>query len=118
MEQAKSYKISKIKLWEAYKLVKKNGGSAGIDGMTLDKLAEREKDTLYKLWNRMSSGSYFPMAVKRVEIPKKSGVTRPLGIPTVLDRVAQMTARLYFEPIVEPLFHQDSYGYRPKKSAH
>jgi len=105
-------------MWEAYQTVKRNGGSAGIDGMTLEKLAEMEKDQLYKLWNRMSSGSYFPQAVRRVEIPKKSGGTRPLGIPTVLDRIAQMTARMYFEPILDPCFHPDSYGYRPKKSAH
>jgi len=118
LEQTKSYEISKFTLWEAYKLVKRNGGSAGIDGMTLEKLKDREIDTMYKLWNRMSSGSYFPSPVKRVEIPKKSGGTRPLGIPTVLDRVAQMTARLYLEPILEPVFHPDSYGYRPKKSAH
>jgi len=105
-------------IWDAYQLVKRNRGSAGIDGLTLEAMAENEKDSLYKLWNRMSSGSYFPMAVKRVDIPKKGGGTRPLGIPTVLDRVAQMTARLYFEPILEPLFHHNSYGYRPKKSAH
>lgn len=86
--------------------------------MTLEKLEKKEKDILYKLWNRMSSGSYFPSAVKRVEIPKKSGGTRPLGIPTVVDRVAQMTARLYLEPILDPIFHPDSYGYRPGKSAH
>lgn len=118
MEQAKSYRISKQMIWDAYQLVKRNRGSAGIDGLTLEAMAENEKDSLYKLWNRMSSGSYFPMAVKRVDIPKKGGGTRPLGIPTVLDRVAQMTARLYFEPILEPLFHHNSYGYRPKKSAH
>ena len=118
MKQTKPYKISKLKLWEAYQLVRRNGGAAGIDGMTLEKLAEREKDLLYKLWNRMSSGSYFPKAVRRVEIPKKSGGTRALGIPTVLDRIAQMTARIYLEPILEPQFHPDSYGYRPRKSAH
>jgi RNA-directed DNA polymerase len=81
LKQTKPYKISKLKLWEAYQLVRRNGGAAGIDGMTLEKLAEREKDLLYKLWNRMSSGSYFPKAVRRVEIPKKSGGTRALGIP-------------------------------------
>lgn len=98
--------------------MKRNGGSAGSDGMTLEKLAEKEKDTLYKLWNQMSSGSYFPNPVKRVEIPKKSGGTRPLCIPIVLDRVAQMTARLYLESILEPVFHPDSYGYRLNNSAH
>ena len=118
MEQTKPFRISKRKLWEAYQLVRRNKGAAGIDGMTLEKLAEKEKDHLYTLWNRMSSGSYHPKAVRRVDIPKKSGGTRPLGIPTVLDRVAQMTARLYLEPMLEPHFHPDSYGYRPNKSAH
>jgi len=118
MEQTKPYSISKIILWDAYQKVRRNGGAAGIDGMVLEKLAEKEKDHLYKLWNRMSSGSYFPSPVLRVEIPKKSGGMRPLGIPTVLDRIAQMTARMYFEPIVEPKFHPDSYGYRPNRSAH
>ena len=118
MEQAKPFKISKVKLWEAYCLVRENGGAAGIDAMTLEDLAGKEKDHLYKLWNRMSSGSYLPSAVRRVEIPKKCGGRRPLGIPTVLDRIAQMTARLYFEQMLEPYFHPDSYGYRAKKSAH
>ncbi len=118
MEQTKPHEISKFKLWEAYQLVRANRGSAGIDGMTLEMVAKKEKDLLYKLWNRMSSGSYFPQPVLRVDIPKKSGGTRPLGIPTVLDRVAQMTARLYLEPMLEPHFHPDSYGYRPNKSAH
>jgi len=105
-------------MWEAYQLVRRNKGSAGIDKMTLEELAEDEKDHLYKLWNRMSSGSYFPEAVRSVNIPKKSGGKRPLGIPTVLDRIAQMTSKLYLEPILEPHFHNDSYGYRPYKSAH
>jgi RNA-directed DNA polymerase len=116
--QTKPYTISKQMLWNAYKLVRKNGGSAGVDGITLENMKNRERDILFTLWNRMSSGSYFPKAVRRVDIPKKSGGTRPLGIPTVIDRVAQMTARMYLEPILEPLFHPDSYGYRPKKSAH
>lgn len=118
MEQTKPFEISKRKLWEAYVAVRRNGGAAGVDGMTVEALVKKEKGLLYKLWNRMSSGSYHPQAVKRVEIPKKSGGTRPLGIPTVLDRIAQMTARLYLEPRLEPHFHPDSYGYRPKKSAH
>ncbi len=118
MEQAKPYTISKHVLWNAYKLVRKNGGTAGVDGMTLEGMEDRKRDILYTLWNRMSSGSYFPKPVQRVDIPKKSGGTRPLGIPTILDRVAQMTAKLYLEPILETLFHPDSYGYRPKKSAH
>jgi len=118
VEQTKPFTISKRKLLDAYRAVQRNGGAAGIDGMTLEDVKKKEKDLLYKLWNRMSSGSYQPQAVKRVDIPKKSGGTRPLGIPTVVDRIAQMTARLYLEPLLEPHFHPDSYGYRPKKSAH
>ena len=108
MEQTKSFTISKNILWNAYMQVRKNGGSAGVDGLTLDKVDSRKTDILYSLWNRMSSGSYFPKPVLRVDIPKKSGGTRPLGIPTVIDRVAQMTARMYLEPLLEPLFHSDS----------
>lgn len=118
MGQTKPYDISTQVLWNAYKQVRKNGGAPGVDGMTLEGMEDREKNILYTLWNRMSSGSYFPKPVLRVDIPKKSGGTRPLGIPTVLDRIAQMTARMYLEPILEPLFHPNSYGYRPKKSAH
>ncbi|MBF9018947.1 MULTISPECIES: group II intron reverse transcriptase/maturase [unclassified Oceanispirochaeta] len=118
MEQTKSFNISKNILWNAYMQVRKNGGSAGVDGITLEMVDSRKTDILYSLWNRMSSGSYFPKSVLRVDIPKKSGGTRPLGIPTVIDRVAQMTAKMYLEPLLEPLFHPDSYGYRPKKSAH
>jgi RNA-directed DNA polymerase len=118
LEQTKPYAISKKILWEAYKLVQQNHGAPGVDGVSLAHIKDRERDVMYALWNKMSSGSYFPKAVRRVDIPKKSGGTRPLGIPTVIDRVAQMTARLYLEPILEPLFHPDSYGYRPKKSAH
>ena len=118
MEKAKPYEIPKKLLWEAYQLIKSNGGSAGIDGQTIEGFEERLKDNLYKLWNRMSSGSYHPQAVRRVEIPKKSGGKRPLGIPTVTDRIAQMAAKMVFEPLLEPHFHEDSYGYRPNKSAH
>ena len=118
MEKAKPFDIPKRLVWEAYKLVRANEGAAGIDGQTLEKFDENLSKNLYKIWNRMSSGSYQPEPVKRVEIPKKSGGTRPLGIPTVVDRIAQMTARLSFEPKVEPEFHEDSYGYRPRKSAH
>ena len=115
---AKPYEVPKRTLWQAYQLVRKNRGAAGIDGQTLDEFDEKLADNLYKLWNRMSSGSYFPQAVRRVDIPKKSGGTRPLGIPTVTDRIAQMTARLILEPKLEPCFHADSYGYRPGRSAH
>lgn len=118
MKQGQSYDISKKILFDAYQLVRKNAGSAGIDNETLERFGQNEKKNLYKLWTRMSSGSYFPKAVRRVEIPKKDGGIRALGIPTVTDRIAQMTARLYLEPMIEPHFHLDSYGYRPQKSAH
>jgi RNA-directed DNA polymerase len=116
--KAKPYTISKHMVWDAYQLVRQNGGAPGIDGMTTEDIDADVKNVLYKLWNRMSSGSYMPQAVRKVEIPKKDGGKRPLGIPTVIDRVAQMTAKLYLEPILEPWFHPDSYGYRPNKSAH
>jgi group II intron reverse transcriptase/maturase len=115
---AKPYDIPKQKVVEAWKLVKRNGGAAGVDGVSIVMFERKLKRNLYTIWNRMSSGSYMPQAVLKVEIPKKSGGTRPLGIPTVADRIAQMTARLCFEPLVEPKFHPDSYGYRPGKSAH
>jgi group II intron reverse transcriptase/maturase len=118
MEKAKPFEIPKRFVWKAYRLVRANDGAAGVDGQTLVKFDENLSKNLYKLWNRLSSGSYQPQSVRRVEIPKKSGGTRPLGIPTVADRIAQMTARLCFEPMVEPKFHADSYGYRPGKSAH
>lgn len=117
MDKTKSYEISKHKVWEAYKLVKANKGAAGVDEESIQKFEANLKNNLYKIWNRMSSGSYFPPPVKAVEIPKKNGGVRILGIPTVSDRIAQMTAKLYFEPMVEPMFHPDSYGYRPGKSA-
>lgn len=117
MEKAQSFKIPKRIVWDAWQAVRANRGSAGIDGQGIQDFEKNEKDNLYKLWNRMSSGSYFPSPVKRVDIPKKSGGTRPLGIPTVQDRIAQMTARMVFEPMLEPRFHPDSYGYRPNKSA-
>ena len=85
--------------------------------MTIEEYEMDLKNNLYKLWNRMSSGSYIPQAVMGVEIPKKSGGKRLLGIPTVEDRIAQMTVKMVFEPQVEPMFHDDSYGYRPNKSA-
>lgn len=117
MHKTKPYAISKKIVFEAFNRVKANKGSAGIDEQSLDEFERNLKDNLYKIWNRMSSGSYFPPAVKAVEIPKKGGGIRTLGIPTVADRIAQMTVKLYFEPLVEPFFHDDSYGYRPKKSA-
>jgi len=118
MTKAKSYTISKHVVWEAYKRIRANRGAAGIDGESLTAFEKDLKNNLYKIWNRMSSGSYFPPPVRLVEIPKgTTGATRPLGIPTVSDRIAQMVVKLYFEPQVEPIFHPDSYGYRPGKSA-
>ena len=118
MTKAKPYAISKQVVWEAYKKVKANRGAAGVDGQSLAAFEKDLKNNLYKLWNRMSSGSYFPPPVLRVEIPKgTTGATRPLGIPTVSDRIAQMVVKSMFEPLVEPYFHPDSYGYRPGKSA-
>lgn len=117
MEKTKPFNIPKQLFVQAYKIVKANAGSAGVDEESLEDFAKDLKNNLYKLWNRMSSGSYFPPAVKAVPIPKKSGGDRILGIPTVADRIAQMVVKLEFEPCVEPYFHPDSYGYRPNKSA-
>jgi RNA-directed DNA polymerase len=117
MPEAKSYVISKQVVWEAYQKVKANHGAAGVDGESLEVFEKDLKNNLYKIWNRMSSGSYFPPPVRVVEIPKASGGLRLLGIPTVGDRVAQMVVKMHLEPLVEPHFHPDSYGYRPGKSA-
>jgi group II intron reverse transcriptase/maturase len=115
--EAKPFSIPKREVWEAFKRVKANQGTAGVDGQSIAEFEANLSGNLYKLWNRLSSGSYFPPPVLRVEIPKAEGGTRPLGIPTVADRVAQEVARRYLEPILEPVFHTDSYGYRPGKSA-
>jgi RNA-directed DNA polymerase len=118
VDEAKPFKIPKREVWEAYKRVKANQGAAGVDGQSISEFEADLEDNLYKLWNRLSSGSYFPPPVRRVDIPKRDGGgVRPLGIPTVADRVAQEVARRYLEPILEPVFHPDSYGYRPGKSA-
>ena len=117
MSKVKPFSISKQVVWEAYKRVKANKGAAGVDGETIAEFEEDLKNNLYKLWNRMSSGSYYPPPVRLVEIPKGDGKTRPLGIPTVSDRIGQMVVKLCMEPDVEPHFHPDSYGYRPEKSA-
>ena len=118
MTKAKSYDISKQVVWEAYKRVRANAGAAGVDGQSLSAFEKDLKGNLYKIWNRMSSGSYIPPPVRLVEIPKgNTGAKRPLGIPTVSDRIAQTVVKMYFEPQVEPHFHPDSYGYRPGKSA-
>jgi len=115
--KAKPFGISKRVVWEAYQWVKANKGAAGVDGESLEEFERNLKNNLYKLWNRMSSGSYFPPPVRVVEIPKDDGGKRALGIPTVGDRVAQTVVKIYLEPLVEPFFHEDSYGYRPGKSA-
>jgi group II intron reverse transcriptase/maturase len=117
MEETKPFTISKEAVYEAFKRVKANDGTSGIDNQSIADFEHDLENNLYKLWNRMSSGSYFPQPVKMVAIPKPNGGTRILGIPTVEDRIAQMTAKIYFEPRVEPLFHENSYGYRPNKSA-
>lgn len=118
MQKAKSFTISKHLVMQAFKDVKANGGAAGIDGLTLQEFEQDLKSNLYKIWNRMSSGSYLPPAVKLVEIPKSGGGIRILGIPAVADRIAQRAAVLEVEPQLEKLFHEDSFGYRPGKSAH
>jgi RNA-directed DNA polymerase len=117
MTSTKPYVIAKRAVWEAYQQVEANRGAAGIDEETIAMFEQNLSRNLYKLWNRMSSGSYFPLPVKQVEIPKAKGGTRKLGIPTVSDRVAQTVVKRIIEPILDPIFHQDSYGYRPGKSA-
>ena len=113
----KPFNIDKKLVYEAYKAVKSNGGAAGVDGQTIEQFESDLKSNLYKIWNRMSSGSYFPPPVRAVSIPKKSGGQRILGVPTVVDRVAQMVVKQVIEPILDPVFLADSYGYRPRKSA-
>ena len=113
----KPFNITKKQVYEAYKAVKSNAGSAGVDGQTIEQFDSDLRNNLYKLWNRMSSGSYFPPPVRAVSIPKKTGGQRILGVPTVADRVAQMVVKQLIEPDLEPIFLADSYGYRPRKSA-
>jgi RNA-directed DNA polymerase len=113
----KPFKIDKRLVYEAYKAVKSNAGAAGVDGKTIEQFEADLRNNLYKLWNRMSSGSYFPPPVRAVSIPKKTGGQRILGVPTVADRVAQMVVKQLIEPDLEPIFLADSYGYRPRKSA-
>lgn len=116
--ETKSIPISKAMVWQAYKRVRANKGSAGIDTVSIEQFDENLSKNLYKLWNRMASGSYFPPAVKEVEIPKKDGKVRKLGIPTISDRIGQMVVKMYLEPRLEAIFHPNSFGYRPNKSAH
>ena len=118
MNSAKPFEIPKKLILEAFERVKENKGAPGVDDQSITDFENDLKGNLYKLWNRMSSGSYFPDPVRIVEIPKQNGSKRRLGIPTVTDRVAQMVAKMTFEPILESLFYEDSYGYRPNKSAH
>ena len=113
----KPFTIEKKKVYEAYKAVKSKGGGAGVDGQTIEQFEADLKGNLYKIWNRMSSGTYFPPPVRAVSIPKKSGGQRILGVPTVADRVAQMVVKQLIEPDLDPIFLADSYGYRPRKSA-
>ena len=117
-EKTKSFAVSKQMVYDSYLKVCDKNGSAGIDKETIEKFNENLSGNLYKVWNRMASGSYFPPAVRTVLIPKKQGGTRPLGIPTVGDRIAQGVVKDYLEPILEPLFHASSFGYRPGRSAH
>jgi RNA-directed DNA polymerase len=117
VQKAKPFEISKQGVWDAFKRVKANQGAAGVDRQSIAEFEERLSANLYKLWNRLSSGSYMPPPVRRVDIPKANGGTRSLGIPTVADRIAQEVVRRCLEPKLEPLFHPDSYGYRPSRSA-
>ena len=114
----KSFDIPKQLVWRAYQRVKANKDAAGVDRVTLSSFEQNLKSNLYKIWNRMSSGSYMPPAVQQVNIPKKDGGVRSLGVPTVSDRIAQMVAKLLIEPEIDSIFHTDSYGYRLRKSAH
>jgi RNA-directed DNA polymerase len=119
VDKAKPFCIAKRDVWEAYKRVKANQGAAGVDGQSIAQFEEDLSNNLYRIWSRMSSGSYFPPPVLRVEIPKDGGAgVRPLGIPTVSDRIAQMVVKQHLEPLLEVHFHEDSYGYRPGRSAH
>ena len=115
--QVKPFDIRKSMVWEAYKRVKASKGAAGVDGQSVEQFEQDLSNNLYKLWNKMSSGSYFPPPVKAVEIPKASGGVRVLGVPAVADRIAQTVVAMYLEKLVEPVFHPDSYGYRPRRSA-
>ena len=113
----KPFMIEKWRVYEAYKAVKSSKGAAGVDGQTIEQFEANLKGNLYKIWNRMSSGTYFPPPVRAVSIPKKSGGERILGVPTVSDRIAQMVVKQLIEPDLDPIFLPDSYGYRPGKSA-
>lgn len=116
--ETKSVPVSRQMVWAAYKKVKANKGSAGVDEISMEEFDANRSKHLYKLWNRMASGSYFPPPVKEVEIPKKDGKIRKLGVPTISDRIGQMVIKDYLEPRFEAIFSPNSYGYRPNKNAH
>jgi retron-type reverse transcriptase len=116
--KTKTQPVSKEQVWSAWKSVKQGGKGTGIDQVGMDEIALNSRKYLYPLWNRLASGSYFPPAVKEVPIPKGNGKERMLGIPTILDRVAQEVIKVELEKIVEPLFHPSSFGYRPGRNAH
>jgi len=116
-DKPKPYNIAPQAIKEAYRRVKANRGAAGVDKQTIKDVEKDLKGNLYKIWNRMSSGSYIPSPVLQVEIPKGKNEVRKLGIPTIADRIAQMVVKLHLEPVLEPKFHEDSYGYRPGRSA-
>jgi RNA-directed DNA polymerase len=118
LSKTKPFVISKQAVFEAYRKVKANKGAGGVDGVSMAQFEQDLKGNLYKLWNRLSSGSYFPPPVRLVEIPKRDGGVRPLGVPTVADRIAQTVVAAELEEKVEPIFHPDSYAYRPGRSAH
>jgi RNA-directed DNA polymerase len=118
LKQSKSFEIPKRLVWESYQAMRKNRGAPGYDGVTVTEFNKNRDGHLYKIWNRLSSGTYFPPPVLEKLIPKADGGVRRLGIPTVSDRVAQGAVKIYLEGILEPIFHEDSYGYRPGKSAH
>lgn len=117
MTETKPFEILKQQVWDAYLRVKANDGAPGVDGQTMEVFERDLKRNLYRIWNRMSSGTYFPPPVLQVSIPKRDGGERKLGIPTISDRIAQTVVKLSLEPLVEPRFHPDSYGYRPHRSA-
>jgi RNA-directed DNA polymerase len=116
--EVKSQPVTRLMVWQAYKKAKANKGSSGVDQMKWEELDRDLQSHLEKLWNRLTSGSYFPMSVKEVIIKKKDGGERKLGIPTLLDRIAQQVVKAHLEPLVEPHFHPGSFGYRPNRSAH
>ncbi|MCH7233100.1 reverse transcriptase domain-containing protein, partial [Glycomyces sp. L485] len=118
VKQSKLFDVSKSEVWMAWEQVLSNKGAAGVDAVELSEFADRLQDNLYRVWNRMASGSYHPAPVRQVEIPKPDGGVRVLGVPTVADRVAQTVAAKRLEAVCEPMFAEDSFGFRPGRSAH